>query len=272
MSDDQPSHCPASNACLDQVGVLERADLPVEPEPGPFAGGVALGGRALGDADDRVGHVGQLREAAVAGDHHPLAVVERRLQERRAFGAVTCGGPRRVAHEHVDLAGLQRGEAVGGVEVDESRRPWRRRARRRRSRGRSRRRSRRARRCVEEVEAGQLVAGAAAHHTGFLNGLRAGSPVWAAVTTVSFAAAVVGGVVSSAVAVPVVGRCRFGCVVAGRVLVGRRRPSSAVSPPVSAASSSSLVQAPVTSTHAAATPSRRDAIARVRLSIIGSPP
>ena len=60
-----------------------------------------------------------LREAAVGGDHHPLAVVEGRLQERARLAAVTAGRPRGVADEDVDLAGLQRGEAVVGGEVDE---------------------------------------------------------------------------------------------------------------------------------------------------------
>ena len=59
------------------------------------------------------------RDAAVGGDHHPLAVVEGRLEEGRTLGAVPARGPRGVAHEDVDLAGLQRGEPVLGLDVDE---------------------------------------------------------------------------------------------------------------------------------------------------------
>ena len=57
-----------------------------------------------------------------ARDHHALAVVEVRVQERRTFGAVALCGPRRVADQHVDLTGLQCGEAVVGFYVDRHRR------------------------------------------------------------------------------------------------------------------------------------------------------
>ena len=118
-SDDQASHWPASNAGLDQLGFGERADLPVETEPCRLRCGVALGRGALGDADDHAVEVGDRREPAVAGDHDPLAVVEVGLQERGTLGAVASGSPRRVADQHVDLAGLQGGEPVGGLDVDE---------------------------------------------------------------------------------------------------------------------------------------------------------
>jgi hypothetical protein len=48
-----------------------------------------------------------------------LAVVERRLEEVHTLGAVAGGCPRGVADEHVDLARLERGEAVLGGDVDE---------------------------------------------------------------------------------------------------------------------------------------------------------
>ena len=104
---------------LDLIGVVERADLPVQPEPVGLGRRVALGRRALGDADDRVRHVLERGEAAVGGDHHPLAVVEVRMQERRTFDAVPAGRPRGVADQHVDRAALQGGEPIGGLEVDE---------------------------------------------------------------------------------------------------------------------------------------------------------
>ena len=60
-----------------------------------------------------------LGEAAVGGDHHLLAVVERRVQERGAVVAVAARRPRRVAHEDVDLAGLQGREPGVGGDGDE---------------------------------------------------------------------------------------------------------------------------------------------------------
>ena len=41
------------------------------------------------------------------------------MQERHTLGAVPAGRPRRVAHEHVELAGLQGGEAGIRLDVDE---------------------------------------------------------------------------------------------------------------------------------------------------------
>jgi hypothetical protein len=41
------------------------------------------------------------------------------VQERDALGAIPAGRPRRVAHEHVELAGLQGGEAGVRIDVDE---------------------------------------------------------------------------------------------------------------------------------------------------------
>ena len=114
-----PVALPCLERRLDRRRVGERPDLPRQAEARRFGRCVAFRRRALRDADDHVVHVGDGREPAVGGDHHPLTVVEVRLEERRRLAAVTGGCPRGVAHEDVDLAGLQRGEAVGGGEVDE---------------------------------------------------------------------------------------------------------------------------------------------------------
>ena len=92
---------------LHQVDVLERLHVDGEPAGGELRRHVALRRGAGDDADDGAVHVVDAREAAVGGDHHLLAVVERRVQERDAVVAVAARRPRRVAHEDVDLAGLQ---------------------------------------------------------------------------------------------------------------------------------------------------------------------
>ena len=109
---------PGDERLLDQLGALERSDLPVEPETSCLGGGVALGRRALRDADDHAVEVVDRRETAVGADHDALTVVERRGKEGGSFGAVAAGRPRGVADQDVDLAGLQRREAVGGLDID----------------------------------------------------------------------------------------------------------------------------------------------------------
>src|SRR5690606_4643408 len=103
-----------------RVHILEGANLPVETESGRFGRGVAFRGRAARRADDDAVHV--LDAGELTGiDHHPLAVVERGGEEGGAFLPVTPGGPGRVADQDVDLARLQRSEAVRGGEVDQVR-------------------------------------------------------------------------------------------------------------------------------------------------------
>ena len=109
---------PGDERLLDEVDVLERPDLPAHPEAGGFGRRVALGRGALGDTDDHAVHVLERGEAAVGRHHHALTVVERRLEERRPLRTVTGRGEGRVAHERVDLAGLEGGEPVVGGDVD----------------------------------------------------------------------------------------------------------------------------------------------------------
>ena len=160
VSDDQPSQRPGEERLLDQRDVLEGLDVDGRGrERSNSVRDVALGGGAAGDADDGAVHVVERREPAVGGDHHALAVVERRVEERRTLGAVTARGPRGVADEHVDLARLQRREAgVAGLDVDELDLGGVAEHARPRSRGRSRRRIRRARRPRRPSEKpGQVV-------------------------------------------------------------------------------------------------------------------
>ena len=69
----------------------------VRPAASELGGDVALRRRAGGDADHGAVHVVDAGVAAVGGDHHLLAVVERRMQEVGAVDAVAAGRPRGVA-------------------------------------------------------------------------------------------------------------------------------------------------------------------------------
>ena len=110
---------PGDERLLHEVDVLERLHVDGEATGGELGRHVALRRRAGGDAHDRAVHVVDAGVAAVGGDHHLLAVVERRVQEVGAVVAVAAGRPRRVADEDVDLAGLQRREAGVGCHGDE---------------------------------------------------------------------------------------------------------------------------------------------------------
>ena len=70
---------------LDQIGVLERPDLPGQPSSAASA--AALPSVVVPWATQTMTSSMSVdrREAAVAGDHHALSVVERRLQEGRAL-------------------------------------------------------------------------------------------------------------------------------------------------------------------------------------------
>ncbi len=98
---------------------VERLHVDGEIAGRELGGHVALRRRAGGDAHDGAVHVVDAVVAGVGGDHHLLAVVERRVQEVGTVVAVAAGRPRRVAHQHVDLTGLQRREAGVGGDRDE---------------------------------------------------------------------------------------------------------------------------------------------------------
>jgi hypothetical protein len=99
---------------LERLVVLERQRLVVDAERLELRLEVELRRRPGEDADRLAVHILQGLVAGVGPDHHPLAVVEGRVEEPRALGAVARGRPRRVADEHVHLPRLQRGEALLG--------------------------------------------------------------------------------------------------------------------------------------------------------------
>ncbi len=154
---------------LQQLGRVERQHLGhVEAEARELGGDVALGGGAAGHAHDQAREIFEALEARIGRHHHPLTVVEVGLQERGPLCTVSGGGPGGVPHEHVDLAGLERREAVVGLEVDELHRF-----------GVTQDRSRdhpaevgveaHVLAVLEHGEAGQLVAGATADHARLLD-------------------------------------------------------------------------------------------------------
>ncbi len=104
---------------LERLDVGERLHVDTETTPLELGGDVALGRRPAGDADDGAVHVVDRGDPGVGSDHHPLAVVERRMQERDTFDAVPARCPGRVAHEHVELTGLQGGEPGVGLDIHE---------------------------------------------------------------------------------------------------------------------------------------------------------
>ncbi len=106
----------------DLVEVLEGVQRDVDAEAGGQLRDVGLGGRAGVGADDRaidLGDLGLGTEAVARTAHQLLTVVVGGRTEVHAHLGVTALGPGAVAHEHVDIAGLDGGEALGGGQRDE---------------------------------------------------------------------------------------------------------------------------------------------------------
>ena len=107
-------------ACLERRvqfvvrGELERGERDAQVgEDGVEVG--QRGGAGL-HADRGVGHVVEGCDAAVGGNHEALAVEEVGVQEGGLLATVAAGGPGGVADQHVDLARLERREALGGFQ------------------------------------------------------------------------------------------------------------------------------------------------------------
>jgi hypothetical protein len=73
-------------------------------------------GRALGDADRGAAQLGQALHVQLLGHHEALAVIEIDAGILQAEPGIALQRDGRVAHQHVDLAGLQRQEALLGGE------------------------------------------------------------------------------------------------------------------------------------------------------------
>jgi hypothetical protein len=110
-----PAVAPPLGECLlERVVVLERQRRVLDLARAELRLEVQLRGGAGQHADRRAAHVLEVLVLAVRPHHHPLAVVERRGEERRTLGSVPAGRPRRVPDQDVDLTSLERGEALLG--------------------------------------------------------------------------------------------------------------------------------------------------------------
>ncbi len=130
----------AEEGLVHGVGAVEHQRLPVDAVGAAVIAERDFVGGALGDADGRALEVLHLLDAEVLLHDKALAVVEIDRALAQAERDAAQIGLRRVAVEHVDLAGLQRGEAVLRGQRHVSAPWWRRRTRPPPARGNSRRR------------------------------------------------------------------------------------------------------------------------------------